>query len=149
MIRYNVALMLLQPCLSWSTIYKVRNKAMSILFKSLRVGLGKFATSECIAKAATILPKTRAQGNGGLPRMFLCSWPTVARSYPILQKMRAPTKPQSPSENAKGCMSSWTILWNISGEPSTGKSTGKSISIHTPWVATAQHPIATWNLGIM
>ena len=31
---------------------------MSILFKSLRVGLGKFATSECIAKAATMLPKT-------------------------------------------------------------------------------------------
>ena len=48
---------LVQILLLWSTIYKVSDNAMSILFKSLRVGLGKFAASECIAKAATVNPQ--------------------------------------------------------------------------------------------
>ena len=48
---------LVRILLLWSTIYKVSDNSMSILFKSLRVGLGKFSTSECIAKAATVNPQ--------------------------------------------------------------------------------------------
>ena len=45
----SALLELVQNLLLWSTIYKVSDNARSILFKSLR-GLGKFETSECIAK---------------------------------------------------------------------------------------------------
>lgn len=49
---------LVQILLLWSTIYKVSDNAMSILFKSLRIALGKFQTPEVFAKATAMFPKT-------------------------------------------------------------------------------------------